>query len=424
MKRIFALLLALLVLASCGAAAADWQEQYDLGIRYLSEQNYSEAILAFTAAIEVDPNRQELYIGRAQAYIASGETEENLAAALADYEKAKELGYTDADLWLGMADIYIRQGDYDKALEILQEGLEATGGDADIQAKIDELESGTVTDSEGKERKVSSYDGEGNLVWFYEYRYDPDGTPIEAFYQDFYRNASGTIPIISAKDGKGYSQHIESVTVSDIDSDYKNNITYDFRSVIAYTQITSSSNDSGVNVRYEYTYLYDGTFYGARSYQSEISGENTINTNCILNEDNSIYHKRVTEIGPEGKTLSSTEYDGNDELLSKTTYEYDEQGKILRSNIYDQNGILTTIENWEYDDQGREVLWSRQYADGFIFHKTQTEYFEGEHYITHTTIFNRDGSILDSYSFEYDGRTLIQKTNYNPDGTVKEVIEY
>lgn len=140
MKRIFALLLALLVLAGCSAAAVDWQEQYDLGIRYLSEQNYSEAILAFTAAIEVDPNRQELYIGRAQAYIASGETEENLAAALADYEKAKELGYTDADLWLGMADIYIRQGDYDKALEILQEGSNILIENTLLLDKIEEVQ--------------------------------------------------------------------------------------------------------------------------------------------------------------------------------------------------------------------------------------------------------------------------------------------
>lgn len=29
-----------------------WQEQYDLGLRYLSEGNYEEAIIAFTAAIE------------------------------------------------------------------------------------------------------------------------------------------------------------------------------------------------------------------------------------------------------------------------------------------------------------------------------------------------------------------------------------
>ena len=41
-----------------------WQEQYDLGVRYLAEGNYEEAIIAFTAAIEIDPNRVEAYMGR------------------------------------------------------------------------------------------------------------------------------------------------------------------------------------------------------------------------------------------------------------------------------------------------------------------------------------------------------------------------
>lgn len=49
-----------------------WQEQYDLGVRYLSEGNYEEAIIAFTAAIEIDPKRPEGYLGLADTYIAVG----------------------------------------------------------------------------------------------------------------------------------------------------------------------------------------------------------------------------------------------------------------------------------------------------------------------------------------------------------------
>ena len=144
MKRGMAFLMAfvlMLGLCACGRSAeAQWQEQYDLGVRYLSEGNYEEAIIAFTAAIEIDPNRAEAYVGRGEAYISSGETEENLTAALADYEAAVALDETLVNGWLGLAGVYISQGDYDKALEVLQNGLESTNGSPTIEERIKEME--------------------------------------------------------------------------------------------------------------------------------------------------------------------------------------------------------------------------------------------------------------------------------------------
>jgi len=120
--------------------APTWQEQYDLGVRYLSEGNYEAAILAFTAAIEIGPKQASAYVGRGDAYVMSGETEDNLAAALTDYEKAIELDEASVEAYLGLADVYIRQGDYEKALEVLREGLEKAGDDQSIQSKISEIE--------------------------------------------------------------------------------------------------------------------------------------------------------------------------------------------------------------------------------------------------------------------------------------------
>lgn len=76
-RRLLRLLLAaaLLCLAGCGAkqTALSWQEQYDLGVRYLGEGNYEEAVIAFEAAIEIDPKRPEAYAGLADAYLAAGD---------------------------------------------------------------------------------------------------------------------------------------------------------------------------------------------------------------------------------------------------------------------------------------------------------------------------------------------------------------
>ena len=110
MKRITALLLTallLLSLAACGGKDA-WQEQYDLGMRYLNDGNYQEAVIAFETAIEIDPKRSEAY--------------------------------------LGAADAYVELGDYASARKILEDGLDATGN-RKIQKRLDELatEDGNLT---------------------------------------------------------------------------------------------------------------------------------------------------------------------------------------------------------------------------------------------------------------------------------------
>lgn len=122
-------------------------DYYDLGVRYLSEGNYEEAIIAFTAAIEIDPKQAPAYVGRGDAHVLSGEMEENLAAAKVDYETAIELDETNAGAYLGLANVYIRQGDYEKALEILRQGSEKTGNGQDIENKISE-----ILDKEGKNK--------------------------------------------------------------------------------------------------------------------------------------------------------------------------------------------------------------------------------------------------------------------------------
>ena len=70
-------LLLLLFLCACGTgqSADNWREQYDLGVRYLSEGNYEQAVVAFTAAIEIDPKRVEAYKAAAECYVAMGDSE-------------------------------------------------------------------------------------------------------------------------------------------------------------------------------------------------------------------------------------------------------------------------------------------------------------------------------------------------------------
>ena len=166
MKRICSLFLTLalvLGLCACGQKAPTWEEQYDLGVKYLSEGNYQEAIIAFTAAIEIDPKRPEAYIG--------------------------------------LADVYTAQGDTDKAVEILSRALEAVGEDEEILGILEQLErqdsgasgAGVRTeridledgryyiyayDANGFQVRGTRYNADGTVEYSWKYEYDADGNMV------------------------------------------------------------------------------------------------------------------------------------------------------------------------------------------------------------------------------------------------------
>jgi len=133
------------MLTACGQnAQVSWQEQYDLGIRYLEDGNYEEAIIAFTAAIEIDPKQAPAYVGRGDTYISvisslDAETSKDAIAeyfsnAEKDYLEAISLIPEDADIYLKLADLYIAMGDDEAANAILQQGYEATGSSSLAEA--------------------------------------------------------------------------------------------------------------------------------------------------------------------------------------------------------------------------------------------------------------------------------------------------
>lgn len=129
-----------------------WQEQYDLGVRYLEDGDYEEAIIAFTAAIEIDPKRAPAYVGRGDAYSGTaqkltGQAEDgelpdeavsSYGSAVADYLAALDLDESTAEVYRKAAEVYVTLGDLDSAVALLERGVSATG-DEDIQIYLDEI---------------------------------------------------------------------------------------------------------------------------------------------------------------------------------------------------------------------------------------------------------------------------------------------
>ncbi len=117
--------------------------QLDLGNRYLEEQNYEQAIVAFDLAISIDPKSAEAYLGKAEANVGMG----NYEQAVEVYKTALQM-IPDADsviraaeqFYLDYAQIYIDSGDLERAIGILEEGVELLNSER-IREKLEEVRS-------------------------------------------------------------------------------------------------------------------------------------------------------------------------------------------------------------------------------------------------------------------------------------------
>lgn len=121
------LLLAAMLLTACSTGAQKKIDQLELGRKYLTEMNYTEAIAAFTEAIRLNPDDIQAYLGRAQAYEALGKYEEAKDDYTTVIEKADDLPYTQAQAYVGRAEINETldepvsvESDYSKALILLE----------------------------------------------------------------------------------------------------------------------------------------------------------------------------------------------------------------------------------------------------------------------------------------------------------------
>ena len=139
-------LLAALFFTACSSKATNAADKIELGQKYLTELNYTEAVASFTEAIKLDPDNIQAYMGRAEAYMALGEYDK----ALADYRfisgMTEDMPYTRALSYIGQAEVYEKMeqparavSDYGLAKALLNAsdaGKEENVSEEDVSAKL------------------------------------------------------------------------------------------------------------------------------------------------------------------------------------------------------------------------------------------------------------------------------------------------
>ena len=104
--RLFALvLLAAALFTACSSKAAKAAEKVELGQKYLTELNYTEAVASFTEAIGLDPDNIPAYMGRAQAYVGLEQYDDAKADYTTAIEKTADQPYTQAEAYIGRAEV-------------------------------------------------------------------------------------------------------------------------------------------------------------------------------------------------------------------------------------------------------------------------------------------------------------------------------
>ncbi len=309
-----------------------------LGRQYLAHEGEETALRLSEMAIEADPECARAYPLRGGSILFSGETEENMELAQADYEKALELDEAVPEAWLGLADLCIRQNDLEGALGFLETGLARTGNNDELQAKIQEIESGTVADSQGRQRRYSAFDESGSLMWYHEYYYDTQGKRIKAVSYD----AAG------AQTGSGEYIYNEANKLIQ-------GCTYSFERGIL-SKVTNEYDAEGNIVRVE-NYSEEGEL---RSYNIRQYDENNHLTRTDNYDEESNRHTYfLYGYDENGNQTNCDCYDSDGTLNSYSRYEFDENGNGIKDSHYDRDGKLTFYIIYEYDSEGNRVSSQR-----------------------------------------------------------------
>lgn len=453
----------LLAMSGCGAKTA-WQEEYDLGVRYLSEGNYEEAVIAFTAAIQIDPQKAEAYVALADAYVDMGEA----VQAKEVLTKALDVAGDDEALLDKIKEI-----EKDCALDEVADGeiTEETSAKPALDAQdasdeemstwrlleVNVFVDGSASDSyqmqydinevyPSKVRRVS-YSGDGNVStysyddnsrvvenkeywtsgeeetqypnWVTNYEYDEDGNVLKEI-------GDGYETVYSYEDGKIVSAHTDGFAYEGLEEYYTADEAYSYdeqgllssikqvfnAETVSYESLTEYSYDAdGLLIEEKYytdgalqvdkTYTYDGYYRFSLEDHAE-SGA----------------YSCIERLDPVGHVLYSIYVEGTPEL------------------IYDGNRLVRAVSGGDflefiYEQIGEEQQeptndgWKKAYLDYIVEDWRQLDYSQRE-VTTYNLIRITDGTIpqlwidhgfwIDNIICSFNGNSIDSLTvNYSID---------
>ena len=353
---IFVVVAAISVMAIYNLPANRRDRQLALAEKYMSELNYEEAILAYKAAIEIDPKCEDAYLELLDLYIA-----------MEAYDMAEEV---------------IAQAENSLDDEIILAMREKTNtllasADTETDNKSENTNQENETTTEAGIHEEENTEVEYTIEWIDGVRKVlANGVVDETFSGELdyspakYTFVNGVLTKCSVTWAEGGS-HIEE----------------------------SHYDSSGRCVKYV-VYNSDGSINFLYTFDETDSDGNTTKY-TRYNADGNVDHWYICEY--ENKLLvKSTEYDAAGSIIFRSEHEYDANGNMTKSKRYDAAGSIIFRSEHEYDANGN-ITKSKSYnADGAINYWNEWEY-DANGNKTKMKSYNADGSVSSVSEYDTDG---------------------
>ena len=119
-RLLIVLILPFFVVTGCGITTSDYDDAVLDGVSSLNMNKPEKALKNFNRAINIDPQRANGYLGRANTLNTLGRYEDSLN----DYNKALDIDPKLANAYINRASAYSHLGEYQKAIADYERGLE------------------------------------------------------------------------------------------------------------------------------------------------------------------------------------------------------------------------------------------------------------------------------------------------------------
>ncbi len=110
----------------------------EMGNSLIEEEKYEEAIEKYDAALELEPENEELKAAVAHAYVQLGTSLGDSDEAIEAFQNAASYDRENKSAYWGMYNIYDSRGDEDAVIEVLERGYEASG-DPNMQTIVENI---------------------------------------------------------------------------------------------------------------------------------------------------------------------------------------------------------------------------------------------------------------------------------------------